>query len=86
MPEIVASNCAGCHAVTTGSLSPNPAAPSFVDLANMPGLTSDTLAAFLSDAHNYPDQMDVEVDDEEVAAITRYILTLKDEAYRRPPS
>lgn len=86
MPQLVEISCAGCHAVTAGTLSPNPAAPSFSDLANSPGLTEETLAEFLADAHNYPDQMDVELNAAEAREISRYILTLRDEDYRRVPS
>lgn len=86
MPVIVSTNCRGCHAPVRHLASPNPTAPSFADIANMEGLTRNTLAAFLRDAHNYPDQMDMELTDQEVGEIVDYILTLRDPLYRPMPS
>lgn len=86
MPAIVSTNCRGCHAPVRHLASPNPNAPSFADIANMEGLTRNTLAAFLRDAHNYPDQMDMELTDQEVGEIVDYILTLRDPLYRPMPS
>ena len=85
-PRVVADVCAGCHAVERGALSPLPDAPSFASIANREGLTSETLAAYLRDAHNYPDIMDVGLDDEDVALVTAHIISLQDADYRRPPS
>jgi mono/diheme cytochrome c family protein len=78
--------CGGCHAVEAGSLSPNPASPSFADIANRPGLTQGTLATWLRDAHNYPEDMDFDLYDKQVDALSEYILTLRDPAYRAPIS
>lgn len=86
IPMLVTANCAGCHAVGPNALSPLVEARSFVDIANMPGLTRASLATFLSDAHNYPDVMDVELDDADVLVVTDYLLTLRDESYRPGPS
>jgi mono/diheme cytochrome c family protein len=86
VPMLVATTCSNCHAIRAGELSPLARAPSFVDIANSHGLTHDTLVAFLSDAHNYPDVMDVEPDADDVEAIANYMLTLRREDYRRTPS
>lgn len=86
IPLLARTNCAGCHAVRAGDLSPLPSAPSFVEIANMPGLTRETVSAYLGDAHNYPDQMDIELDARDVAAIAEYLLTLRSEDYKRRPS
>ncbi len=86
IPVLVSTNCASCHAVRRGELSPLAAAPSFVHIANQPGLSRATLTAFLADAHNYPDQMDVELDAEDVEEIAAYLLTLQQEDYRPGPS
>jgi hypothetical protein len=51
----------------------------------MEGLTPNTLGAFLRDAHNYPDEMQMTLSRAEVGEITRYILTLVDPGYRPIP-
>lgn len=76
--------CAGCHAIRPLELSPDPEAPSFSDIANRAGLTRETLSAFLLDAHNYPEAMDFDLTPARAEALTAYILTLRDEAYRPP--
>lgn len=86
VPQLVSGVCAGCHAIKPNQISPLAEAPSFVDLANTPGLTHDTLVAYLSDAHNYPDVMDVDLDQVDVETVTMYLLTLQSEDYRRVPS
>ncbi|MCB2048203.1 MAG: hypothetical protein KDE32_08240 [Novosphingobium sp.] len=78
--------CGGCHAVEAGSLSPNPASPAFADIANRSGLTQQTLATWLRDAHNYPEDMDFDLYDKQVDALSEYILTLRDPNYRAPIS
>ncbi|MFN7158467.1 MAG: hypothetical protein ACK4MR_07210, partial [Erythrobacter cryptus] len=57
-PAFIEAACGGCHAVEPPFLSPNPAAPSFAAIANRPGLSQTSLADWLADAHNYPEQMD----------------------------
>ncbi|MBX7540176.1 hypothetical protein [Qipengyuania sphaerica] len=85
-PVYVIAICGDCHAVTADSLSPNPQAPGFADIANSPGVTHETLVAFLSDAHNYPLQMDVDLDEEDIATIADHIMTLQSDDYHRTPS
>lgn len=85
LPKIMARSCQGCHAVRTHLASPNPAAPGFADIANLEGLTPNTLRAFLRDAHNYPDEMKMTLTPQEVDAITAYVLTLVDPNYRPIP-
>lgn len=86
VPVYVHAVCGDCHAVRANEISPNPQAPGFADIANSPGMTRDTLVAFLSDAHNYPLQMDVDLDRKDVETIADYIVTLQSEDYRRTPS
>ncbi len=44
--------CATCHAVASGDLqSPNPSAPSFEVIANLPGMTGTALNAWLHSPH-----------------------------------
>lgn len=86
MPAVVSTSCRGCHAPVPHLSSPNPAAPSFAAIANMEGLTRNTLGAFLRDAHNYPEQMNMELTEAQVDEIVEYILTLRDPLYRPIPS
>ena len=85
VPDYVTAICGECHAVKDNAVSPNPQAPGFADIANSPGLTRDTLVTFLSDAHNYPMQMDVDLVDEDIEVIADYMLTLQSEDYVRRP-
>ena len=78
--------CGGCHAVEKPWLSPNPASPTFADIANREGVTEDTLQAYLTDAHNYPMVMDFDLDPEQAKELAHYILTLRDPEYRKPVS
>ena len=78
--------CGGCHAVEASGLSPNPSAPPFAEVANRPDLTRVTLATWLRDAHNFPEEMEFDLQGSQVEAIADYILTLRDPAYRPPAS
>jgi len=84
-PDFVTGVCGECHAVTSATVSLDPRAPGFADIANSPGLTRATLVTFLSDAHNYPRQMDVDLVDEDIEVIADYMLTLQSEDYVRRP-
>ncbi len=84
-PTYVIAICGECHAVQDNAVSPNPQAPGFADIANSPGLTRDTLVTFLTDAHNYPMQMDVDLVEEDIELIADYMLTLQSEDYIRRP-
>lgn len=76
--------CGGCHAVEIPDLSPNPASPTFAEIANRDGLTKATLVRWLTDAHNYPEVMDFDLDPAQVEDIADYILTLRGNEYVRP--
>ncbi|GAA4035222.1 c-type cytochrome [Parerythrobacter jejuensis] len=78
------SLCSGCHAVTAGQISPNPSAPGFERIANMDSLTEESLRDWLRDSHNFPEKMNFEVVDEDVAALAAYIITLRKEGYNPP--
>lgn len=80
-PAFVEAACGGCHAVEPPFLSPNPHAPSFEAIANREGLTRDTLGAWLADAHNYPEDMDFDLEPEHVEQIAAYMVTLRREDY-----
>ncbi len=70
--------CGGCHSVGASGLSPNVDAPAFADIAQRPGLTDQTLSAWLRDAHNYPEEMDFDLDSPQVDDLAAYILALRD--------
>lgn len=81
-PAFVEAACGGCHAVEPPFLSPNPASPSFAAIANREGLTEATLAAWLIDAHNYPEQMDFDLTRPQAEQIADYMITLRRQDYR----
>ena len=81
----VQAACGGCHAVEEPGLSPNPASPPFADIANRKGLSHETLVTWLTDAHNYPEVMDFDLDPPQVDDIADYILTLRSDKYRKVP-
>ena len=76
------SSCGGCHAVDRRSVSPNPQAPPFARIVNQQGLTRNTLAAWLRDAHNYPGEMNFTLGQREVDRIAAFMLTLRDPTFR----
>ena len=81
---IAQARCAQCHAILAEGLSPNTEAPAFAQVANRRGLTRATLTNWLRNAHNYPDEMQFNLSDEEVGALSGYILSLQPDEYRRP--
>ena len=81
----VQAACGGCHAVEGNALSPVPEVPRWVDIANRPELTEDTLATWLRDAHNYPEMMDFDLEGDKVDMIAAYMLTLRSADYKRAP-
>jgi mono/diheme cytochrome c family protein len=80
-PAFVEAACGGCHAVEPPFLSPNPASPSFAAIANRSGLSEASLAAWLSEAHNYPEQMDFTLTATQIDQIAAYMVTLRDAGY-----
>lgn len=63
-------------------MSPNPQAPSFPAIVNQQGLTAETLSSWLRNAHNYPTEMEFELDSRRVDDLVEYMLTLTDPNYR----
>lgn len=80
-PAFVEAACGGCHAVEPPFLSPNPASPSFAAIANRPGLSEVSLADWLEDAHNYPEDMDFTLTRTQVDQIAAYMVTLRKTGY-----
>ncbi len=76
--------CGGCHSVEAYGLSPNADAPEWPAIANRRGLTRETLTTWLVDAHNYPEDMDFYLEDDEVEQLVDYMLTLRRENYHPP--
>ena len=81
----VQAACGGCHAVENGYLSPNPKAPRWVDIANREGLSEETLASWLYDAHNYPEMMDFDLDQARADEIADHMLKLRSNDYQPLP-
>jgi mono/diheme cytochrome c family protein len=68
--------CAVCHAVDKRQArSPNPAAPRFEQVANVPGMTAMALNVALQTSHRT--MPNLVLDSDELSNITAYILSLK---------
>jgi hypothetical protein len=80
-PAFIEAACGGCHAVEPPFISPNPASPSFAAIANRSGLSEASLADWLEDAHNYPEEMDFTLTRPQIDQIARYMVTLRDAGY-----
>ncbi|WP_237392299.1 c-type cytochrome [Aurantiacibacter rhizosphaerae] len=76
--------CGSCHSVEAYGLSPNAAAPEWPRIANTRGLTRASLTTWLTDAHNYPADMDFYLDEAEVEQLVDYMMTLRREDYHPP--
>ncbi|MBY0344853.1 MAG: cytochrome c [Sphingomonadales bacterium] len=80
-PAFVEAACGGCHAVEPPFLSPNPRAPSFAAIANRRGLSEKSLADWLAEAHNYPEDMDFTLTRKQIDQIAAYMVTLREAGY-----
>ena len=68
--------CSECHAVDrTQALSPNPAAPRFETIANVPGMTGAALSAALQTPHRT--MPNVMLDADQLRKIVAYVLSLR---------
>lgn len=75
--RIVKESCASCHAVgaEADAKSPDPKAPRFIDVANMPSTTELSIKVFLRSSHkNMPNFI---LSPEEADAVAAHILGLK---------
>jgi mono/diheme cytochrome c family protein len=77
-PAFVEAACGGCHGVEPPFFSPNPRAPSFADMATRKGVGDGPLAKWLSNAHNYPEDMEFDLTAEQIDQIVAYMVTLRD--------
>ena len=75
--EFAQAHCSQCHALKELQLSPNPEAPPFEKVANMPGLTTTTLRNWLRDSHNFPEIMNFSLETDQIDVLAAYILTLR---------
>ncbi len=80
-PAFVEGACGGCHAVEPPFLSPNPRSPSFAAIANRPGLSEKSLADWLAEAHNYPEEMDFTLTRPQIDQIAGYMVMLRNAGY-----
>jgi mono/diheme cytochrome c family protein len=80
-PAFIEGACGGCHAVEPPFLSPNPRSPSFAAIANRPGLSETSLADWLAEAHNYPEDMDFTLTRAQIDQIAAYMVTLRHAGY-----
>ncbi len=78
------ASCAACHSVERFGASRNSSAPPFPVIVNQEGLTKETLSFWLKGAHNYPNEMDFTLRDQEVDALVTYMLSLRDPHFKRP--
>ncbi len=76
---IARDSCASCHAVSLAGESPNDHAPEFREVINRPGMTADSLTAWLNEAHNYPTEMGVHLEPHQVDSLVAYMLRLRSE-------
>jgi mono/diheme cytochrome c family protein len=68
--------CAACHAIDKRTeASPNPAAPRFEVVANVPGMTTMALTVALRTPHRT--MPNLVLDGEEIRNVAAYILSLK---------
>jgi mono/diheme cytochrome c family protein len=75
--DVARESCATCHAILrVEDRSPNPDAPSFSHIANVPGMTAMALHVALQSPHKTMPNVMLEPD--ELRNLIAYILTLKE--------
>ena len=77
-PAFAEAACGGCHGIEPPYRSPNPAAPPFAQIANRDDSSADALLEWLRDAHNYPEDMDFDLDEDQARELSSYIVSLRD--------
>lgn len=78
------ARCSACHAVAARGISPNPDSPPFEAIANTPGLTAETLRAWLGNAHDFPAEMYFAIEPADIDDLVAYIVTLERADYIPP--
>ena len=70
------TTCSGCHAIESkAASSPNPAAPTFQRIANVPGMTETALYVSLQTPHRT--MPDLHLEGDELRNVAAYILSLR---------
>jgi len=73
--RLAQADCAQCHGVERNSRSGNPAAPTFDDIANTPGMTGRALIVALRTSHR--SMPNLVVKDRDAENLVAYILSLR---------
>jgi mono/diheme cytochrome c family protein len=73
--RLAEADCAQCHGVDKNAYSSNLAAPTFDDIANIPGMTGRALIVALRTSHR--SMPNVVVKDRDADNLVAYILSLK---------
>ena len=74
--QVATESCASCHAILrVEDRSPNPHAPPFAHIADVPGMTATALQVALQSPHKSMPNLMLEPD--ELRALIAYIMTLK---------
>lgn len=79
---VAQARCAACHAIGPSDKAANADSPRFEAVANMPGLTEQSLRQFLRDSHNYPAAMNFSVESDQVDELAAYVITLRRADYK----
>ncbi len=74
---IARDSCAACHQTGLNGDSPNEDATPFHEVASRPGMTEESLAAWLRDGHNYPAEMNLRLEPHQVDSLVAYMLRLR---------
>jgi mono/diheme cytochrome c family protein len=78
--EYARSVCGECHAVEgSDEFSPNPDAPSFVSVANTPGMSERALIVWLQSSHPTMPNIMVPVEDRD--NVVAYIMSLRETSH-----
>ncbi len=56
--------------------------PTFREIVDRPGMTPETLAAFLTDSHNYPIEMGFRLEPHQVDSLVAYMIRWRSEDAR----
>ena len=76
--RLAQTRCSGCHAIALGQVSSNPDAPPFASIAQRSGLTHASASSWLSQSHNFPDQMNFYLESDQAEQLATYLLTLRE--------
>lgn len=71
------NRCSRCHSVGFAETSPLPNAPSFSEIANTRNLTGASLAEWMENHENYPDEMYFQIPEEHIDDVVAYMITLR---------